>query len=169
MSLNLILPLGIAMAIAAWTLIFAWYVHPQLHDKPFAEAMRPLLLLHTFRYIGLLFLLPGVTAEVLDPRFAWPAAYGDLIAAVLAFAALAALRLKPGWAIGTVAVFNLFGFADLINAVARGLSFNSDGGLGATIWIPALAVPLLLVTHVYMLARVYREFFGVRHQTCNAA
>ncbi|MFW2404229.1 MAG: hypothetical protein ACN4GT_05630 [Gammaproteobacteria bacterium] len=157
MPLDLILPLGILMALGAWTLIFAWYIHPRLRDKPFAEAIRPLLLLHTFRYIGLLFLIPGVTAEVLDTRFSWPAAYGDLVAAVLAFAALGALRLQPRWAIGAVAFFNVFGFADLLNAVARGLAFNSDGGLGATIWIPAVAVPLLLVSHVYIFGRVYRE------------
>ena len=73
-----------------------------------------------------------------------------MIAAVLAFVAIAAIRLNAGWALASVWVFNIWGMADLLNAVARGVLFTPDGALGATYWIPATIVPLLLVTHTYI-------------------
>ena len=157
MSTALILPVSMVIGTLAWSLLFVWYVHPALREKPFAAAMRPLLILHTFRYIGLMFLVPGVTAEPLDARFAWPAAYGDLAAALLAIAALLMLQVNHRAGIAAVWVFNLWGLLDLLNAVARGLLFTPDGALGATFWIPALIVPLLIVTHVYIFHRLWIE------------
>ena len=157
MPVDFILPLGMTMAIATWTLIFAWYVHPALQSRGFAAAMRPLLLPHCFRYVGLMFLIPGVTAAPLDPRFAAPAAYGDLIAAALAFVALATLRLPRPLALTAVWIFNLWGMLDLLNAVARGIAYSPDGALGAAFWIPALFVPPLLVCHGYIFLRLMRE------------
>jgi hypothetical protein len=84
---------------------------------PRADALMPLLLLHSFRHIGMAFLLPGVTATALDARFAIPAAYGDLLAAVLAFVAILALRQQ--WAAATPLVWlcNIVGTVDLLNAL----------------------------------------------------
>ena len=157
MPIDLILPISMMMAIIGWTLAFRWYARPKLATRSFSQAMQPLLLLHGFRFIGLMFLVPGVTAEALDPRFAWPAAYGDLLTACLAFFALFALRGGRSLALGSVAVFNVVGFADLINAVARGVAFTPDGALGSTFWIPMVIVPLLLVTHVYIFVRLMEE------------
>lgn len=150
MSIDWILPLNISLALCAWTLIFIWYVHPWSRAVPLETALRPVLLLHVFRYIGLMFLIPGVTSAPLDPRFALPAAYGDLAAALLALTAL--FLLKPGRpiAIPAVWVFNIWGLLDLVNAVARGLAYTQDGDLGAAYWIPATIVPLLLVTHAWI-------------------
>ena len=150
MPTDLILPIGFAFSLLAWSLIIRWYVHPYLRQYPLQQALTPLLLLHTFRYIGLMFLIPGVTAEILDTRFSHPAAYGDLIAAGLAFIAIGAIRINAKWALGAVWIFNIWGLLDLVNAVARGLLYNSGGDLGATYWIPAAIVPLLLVTHGYI-------------------
>ena len=147
---TLILPVCIAMGSLTWGLVVAWYVHPVLGCRPLARALEPLLLLHGFRYIGLMFLVPGATAAPLDPRFALPAAWGDLIAALLALAAIAALRAGARGAAIIAWVFNIWGFVDLLNAVVRGLIFTQDGNLGATYWIPATIVPLLLVTHAYI-------------------
>jgi hypothetical protein len=127
-----------------------WYVHPRLSQYPVEKAIEPFLFLHTFRYIGLMFLIPGVTTEPLDARFSHPAAYGDLIAAIFAFVAIGAIHLKAKWALYSVWLFNIWGLADLLNAVTRGILFTNDGDLGATYWIPATIVPLLLVTHVYI-------------------
>lgn len=115
------------------------------------------MLLHCFRYVGLMFLIPGVTSETLDARFAVPAAYGDLAAAGLAFAALAALRLSRPVALTVVWIFNIWGLADLFNAVARGVAYTPDGALGAAFWIPALFVPPLLVSHGCIFWRLLRE------------
>ncbi len=157
MPVSLILPVSMVIGIVAWSLLFTWYVHPALREKSFGEAMRPLLLLHAFRYIGLMFLIPGVTAEPLDARFAAPAAYGDLAAAILALAALQILPVSRKAGIATVWVFNIWGLADLLNAVARGLLFTPDGALGAAFWIPAVIVPLLIVTHVYIFKRLWLD------------
>ena len=150
MPIELMLPVSMAMGLLAWALIIGRYVHPLALRYSFSRVVEPLLFLHCFRYIGLMFLIPGVTSEPLDSRFAVPAAYGNLLAAVLAFVAIAALRWRLSWAVAAVALFNVVGLADLINAVGRGLAFSEDGDLGATYWIPATIVPLLVSTHVYM-------------------
>ena len=158
MSIALILPVSMVIGIVAWSLVFRWYINPALASKPLVEALTPLLLLHAFRYIGLMFLIPGVTAEPLDPRFADPAAYGDLIAAILALAVIPAFHMSRSTGVAAAWVFNLWGLADLVNAVIRGLMFTPDGALGAAFWIPAVIVPLLIVSHFYMLGRLWHEF-----------
>ena len=148
MPIDLILPLSIVMGLIAYGLIAKWYVMPVLRTLPRAKALVPLLLLHCFRFIGLAFLIPGVTSQPLDARFSNPAAYGDLLAALLAF--LATLALRREWRIASVLVwvFNIEGVLDLLNAVTQGLRFTEDGDLGSTYFIPAIVVPALLVTHV---------------------
>ena len=95
MPANIILLLSIVMGLTIYGLIAKWYVMPVLLALPRARALMPLLLFHCFRFIGLAFLIPGVTAQPLDPRFANPAAYGDLLAALLAL--LCVLALRRGW------------------------------------------------------------------------
>ncbi len=84
MNLELIVPLSFTMSLVAFFLAAKWYAIPWIAAVSKKQALTPLLLFHSFRHIGLAFLLPGVTAEALDPGFANPAAYGDLIAAGLA-------------------------------------------------------------------------------------
>lgn len=165
MPINFILPISIAFSLLAWTLIMRWYIHPFAKNYPIDKVIAPILLLHAFRYVGLMFLVPGVTTEVLDSRFSNPAAYGDLIAAVLAFVALGAIRLETNWALAAVWVFNIWGAADLLNAVARGMMFTPDGHLGATYWIPATIVPLLLVTHAYIFILLVKNFYKNKQLT----
>ena len=113
------------------------------------DALRPLLTLHAFRFIGLSFLIPGVVSPDLPATFAVSAAYGDIVAAILALVSLAALGTSLG--IPLVWVFTVWGSADLLNAFfqanAAGLS---PGELGATFYIPTAIVPLLLITHALM-------------------
>jgi hypothetical protein len=136
------------MGLTAYSLIAKWYVMPWLVSQSRAKALTPILLFHSFRFVGLAFLIPGVTSQPLDPRFADPAAYGDLIAALLALLALMALRLEWRLAIPLVWLFNVEGTLDLLNAVTQGLRYTEDGALGATFFIPMVIVPALLVTHV---------------------
>ena len=162
MSIDLILPISITFSLVSWSLIMLWYIHPFLKKYPLEQVLLPFLILHSFRYVGLMFLVPGVTTEILDTRFSHPAAYGDLIAAILAFIAIAAIRLKASWALASVWLFNIWGIADLLNAVARGILFTPDGHLGATFWIPATIVPLLLVTHIYIFILLVRHAHAYR-------
>lgn len=160
MPIQLILPVGMTLGVIAWSLVFVWYVHPALREKSFTMAMRPLLLLHAFRYVGLMFLIPGVTAEPLDARFASPAAYGDLIAALLALASLEVMRVNEKAGVALIWVFVSWGIADLLNAVGRGLLFTPDGALGAAFWIPLVIVPLLVVSHIYIFNRAWVETYA---------
>jgi len=105
---------SIAFSLIAWGIVTARYIWPELRLRSRVEALRPLLVLHSFRFIGLAFLVSGVVSPDVPAAFAHPVAYGDLIAAVLA---LLSLLLLPS-AVGVAAawIFNLWGAADLLNA-----------------------------------------------------
>jgi hypothetical protein len=134
--------------------IARWEISPRLAQRPLKEALFWLTLPHAFRHVGLVFLVPGVVAEPLPDHFALPAAYGDLTSALLAFFALVALR--SGWRIAIPAVwlFSVIGSVDLINAL-RQAEVVPD--LGAAWYIPTFFVPLLLVTHYMIFARLLRR------------
>jgi hypothetical protein len=138
---------SVALGFVAWGIIGAQYLWPVLRSQPRARALRPLLLLHSFRFIGLAFLVPGVVSPDLPAAYARPAAYGDLIAAVLALLALAVLPGRLG--IVLVWAFNLWGTADLLYAFYQGVIGVGlePGQLGAAYFIPTVVVPLLLITH----------------------
>lgn len=137
---------SIAFSFIAWGIVTARYIWPELRLRARAEALRPLLILHSFRFLGLAFLVPGVVAPDLPPAFAQSAAYGDLIAAILALLSLLSL---PSGAGGVAAwIFNLWGSADLLNAFYQANHVGLlPGQLGAAYFIPTLGVPLLLITH----------------------
>jgi hypothetical protein len=153
---ELILPLSLVMSLVSFSLIAKWYIIPWLNARSRSEALTPLLLFHSFRHIGLAFLIVGVTAQPLDPRFSDPAAYGDLLAAVLALIALVAVRGKWSAAMPLVWLFNIVGLVDLINALFQGLRYVPNGHLGAAYFIPTVIVPALLVTHVLVFRLLLR-------------
>jgi hypothetical protein len=99
------LRLVVITSFVAWGIVVALYLWPQLRERSLAEAMRPLLILHSFRYVGLSFLVPGVVSPDLPAAWARPAAYGDIIAAILALLALAGLNSRLGTPL--VWVFNV--------------------------------------------------------------
>ena len=105
---------SIAFSFIAWGIVTARYVWPELRLRPRAEALRPLLTLHSFRFMGLAFLVPGVVSPDLPSTFAHSAAYGDIIAAMLAVLALISLPSAAGLAAAWI--FSLWGSADLFNA-----------------------------------------------------
>ncbi len=142
-----ILIVNLALSTVAFFFIAKWYVMPRLRSMPREDALQPLLLLHTFRHIGLMFLASGALTHELPGPFAYPAAFGDLAASVLAFAALLALRLRWPVAVPLVWIFNIEGTIDLLYALTQGVLNRAAGGMGAAFWIPAILVPALLVTH----------------------
>lgn len=137
---------SIAFSFIAWGIVAARYIWPELRLRQPVEALRPLLILHSFRFIGLAFLVPGVVSPDLPAAFAQSAAYGDFIAAILALLALISLPNSAGVVIAWI--FNLWGTADLLNAFYQANRAGLMGGqLGATWFIPTVVVPLLLITH----------------------
>jgi len=137
---------SIAFSFIAWAIVTSRYIWPALRLRPRAEALEPLLILHSFRFEGLTFLVPGVVSSDLPPAFAHSAGYGDMIAAALALLSLLSLRHKVG--IVVVWIFNIWGTADLLNAFYQANHAGLLAGqLGAAYFIPTFLVPLLLLTH----------------------
>lgn len=138
--------LSIAFSFIAWGVVTARYIWPKLRVRERAEALRPLLILHSFRFIGLAFLVPGVVSPDLPSAFAHSAAYGDIIAAILALLALLLLPSAAG--VGVAWIFNLWGTVDILNAFYQANHAGLLAGqLGAAYFLPTLIVPLLLITH----------------------
>jgi hypothetical protein len=136
------------LGLAVWGAV-AWnYIWPALRERPSPEDLKPILLLHGFRFLGLAFVVPGVVSPDLPAAFAQPVAYGDLMSAILALIALAALGTRAGTAVAWV--FNTFGTADLFFAFYEGGRISlpdAQGLLGAGYFILTAYVPLLLITH----------------------
>ena len=125
---------SIAFSIVAWGIVTALYIWPELRLRSRAEALRPLLVLHSFRFIGLAFLVPGVVSPDLPAAFSHAAGYGDVIAAALALLALLSLSRRTGTVITWI--FNLWGTADLLNAFYQANHAGLMAGqLGATYFI----------------------------------
>lgn len=159
--------ISVLFGFLAWGIVTRQYFWPALRSQPRSDALRPILLLHSFRFVGLSFLIPGVVSPDLPASFARPAAYGDLATAIMALLALANLRNRAG--IGLVWTFNILGSADLLHAFYEGTRTGLDPGLqGAAYFIPILLVPLLLITHglvfVLLLRKDTAVMSPVRHR-----
>jgi hypothetical protein len=109
-----------------------------------------LLLLHAFRHVGLVLLVPTVVGAVLPASFAVPTAYGDLLTGLLALVAIGALRGRWRAAIGLVWMANLVGSVDLLYGFSQGIRFRV--ALGAAYYIPIVVNPAMYVTHAMIFA-----------------
>src|SRR5258708_24828176 len=87
---------SIAFGFIAWGIVAKRYIWPKLRLRQRAEALRPLLILHSFRFIGLAFLVPGVVSADLPSAFAHHSAYGAIVAATLPLLSLGSLPLAAG-------------------------------------------------------------------------
>jgi hypothetical protein len=149
MDMQALFGLSVLMSFAAFGLVTKLYIWPRLRTQKREDALVPLVLSHTFRFIGLAFLMPGVVSSSLPPAFAAPAAYGDLVAAILAIVATVALSRHVPWASLLVWLFNVWGTVDLLFAFYQALfGVQLDPRmLGAAFFIPTAIVPPLLITH----------------------
>jgi hypothetical protein len=158
MSPATVFNLHLVLGYAPWLLVLRAYVWPRLNAMGQAEALRAVAALHSFRFFGLVFIVPGVVGAGLPARFASFAAYGDFATGLLAMLALATFRARAWFRLFVVA-FNVVGIADLLVDYYHGVEFGLPrlaGQLGATYAIPIVYVPLLMITHVaafYLLAR----------------
>ncbi|MGH7257395.1 MAG: hypothetical protein ACREIM_03390 [Nitrospiraceae bacterium] len=123
------------------------YVLPKLSEVRPQTVLLPILLLHSFRHLGLMFLSPGATYAGIPALFAYPAAFGDLLAALLALAAIPAVAKGVRGDRLLVWAFNVEGTLDLITAIVLATVYGASPFMGPAYWIPAFWVPALLVTH----------------------
>jgi len=153
-----IFPLQLVLGYVPWLLILGGYLQSRLRTTDDFAIHRAIAALHSFRFFGLVFIVPGVVSPNLPAEFASPAAWGDFVTAILAMLALLTVRVRPLFWLFVVA-FNLVGTADLIINYYHGAVIGLPeraGELGAAYWIPVLYVPLLMITHVvafYLMAR----------------
>ena len=123
------------------------YLLPKLDEWEPRTILLPILLLHATRHLGLMFLAPGAVYPGVPAQFAYPAAFGDLLAAVLALIAIPAVARRARSAKALVWIFNIEGTLDLCLAIALATAYDAAPFMGAAYWIPAFWVPALLVTH----------------------
>ena len=145
--LDRILTLNLVATTVVFYVAARIYLLPQLGRLRPRAVLIPILLLHSLRHLGLMFLTRGATYPGLPPEFAYPAALGDLIAAALAFFAVFLVSRDSTWARPLVWVFNIFGTLDLLLAIALATVYDAPAFMGPAYWIPAFWVPALLVTH----------------------
>jgi hypothetical protein len=158
MSPATIFQIHLVLGYVPWLLCFGTYIWPRLKAMDRVEAQRAIATVHSFRFFGLVFIIPGVVGADLPTDFASFAAYGDFATGLLAMLALLTVRVGPlFWLF--VAAFNIVGTADIIVDYYHGNQVGLAalaGELGATYAIPIIYVPLLMITHVaafYLLAR----------------
>ena len=123
------------------------YLFPHLERLQPRSVLIPILLLHSLRHLGMMFLTRGATYPGLPPQFAYPAALGDLLAAVLAFISIFLVLRNSVYARPMVWVFNVWGTLDLLDAITLATIYGAPVFMGPAYWIPAFWVPALLVTH----------------------
>jgi hypothetical protein len=150
MSPEIIFSLQLVLGYLAWLLCFGVYIMPRLKAMDRVAAHRAIATLHSFRFFGLIFILPGVVGPHLPASFATSAAYGDLATGVLAMLALLTIKIRPlFWSF--VVAFNVVGIADIIIDYYRAIQVGLPalaGQLGAGYVIPVIYVPLLMITQV---------------------
>jgi hypothetical protein len=158
MSTETLFRIQLALGYVAWLLYFGAYMLPRLATTDRVEAHRAIATLHSFRFFGLAFILPGYVGPNLPADFATFAAYGDFATGVLAMLALLTVRIRPLFWLFVVA-FNVVGVTDLVvdyyHATVAGLPAMA-GELGAAYIIPIIYVPALMITHAvafYLLLR----------------
>ncbi|HEV2652492.1 MAG TPA: hypothetical protein VGU69_14615 [Rhizomicrobium sp.] len=151
--------IDMSLGYLAWAMCVTVYIWPRLKAMEPVEAHRAIATLHSFRFFGLVFLLPGFVGTGLPVAFALPAAYGDLSAALLAILALLTVRVRVlFWPL--VLAFNIVGLVDLVldTAVAVSIDLPSKAGqLGAAYAIPMLYVPVLFWTHLLAFRLLWRS------------
>ena len=148
--------ISVLFGFIVWGIVGTRYIWPALTSRPRVEAIRVVLLLHAFRFVGLAFRVPGVVSPSLPLDFARPAAYGDFLTAVIALLAFVLLPNALGFAL--VWLFNVVGTVDLLYAFYQGNATGLEpGAQGAMYFVPTVVVPLLLVTHALMFRLLLRR------------
>src|SRR4029077_17944606 len=83
-----ILPLILLANTAIFYVAARLYLLPLIPRVRAQQIIIPILLLHSMRNTGMMLLDRGATYPGMSPEFAYPAAFGDLATAIIAFAAI---------------------------------------------------------------------------------
>ena len=155
MEATILFVISVLTSLIVWNKISKKYFWPEFRQMELNKAVQPILILHSFRFAGLSFLVPGVVHAGLNPVWAMPAAFGDFTAAILAFITLSLINrasFKP-----LLWVFNILGLIDLVVAFIDGPRYGIIPFLGASYYIVILYVPLLLLTHLMVFKLLFKN------------
>lgn len=98
--------------------------------------------------------MPGLVDAALPAGFAVPAAVGEMLAVILAFVALVAVR--AGWRVAPALIwlFTVEGLANFINAAAQAVRFDivAHNQLGIAWLLPTYGIPVFTVAQVMVIA-----------------
>jgi hypothetical protein len=158
--LDRILTLNLIASTVVFYVAARIYLLPHLGQLRARAVLVPILLLHSLRHFGLMFLTRGAIYPGLPPQFAWPAALGDFVTAVLAFISIFAVVRESAAARPLVWTFNIFGTIDLLDAIVLANAYGVAPFMGPSYWIPAFWVPALLVTHYITFLVLIRHWRG---------
>ena len=158
-----ILTVNLVLSTVIFWIAARLYLLPRLNEMRPQTVLLPILLLHSFRHLGLMFLAPGATYAGIPPQFAYPAAYGDLLAAALALLAIPAVAVGHWSSRPLVWAFNIEGSLDLLTAITLATVNEASPYLGAAYWIPAFWVPAILVTHYITFLILLKHWKRIRH------
>src|SRR6266446_10108945 len=159
-----VLPLNLIANTAIFYVAARLYLLPLISRVRPQQILVPILLLHSTRHLGMMFLTRGATYPGLPQEFAYPAAFGDLITAAIAFVAIPLVLRGSRLAKPIVWFFNIFGTIDLVAAITTATIYNAPVAMGPAYWIPAFWVPLLLVTHYVIFVLLWKHWNGA---TCH--
>ncbi|HCE69404.1 MAG TPA: hypothetical protein DER40_18455 [Geobacter sp.] len=133
------------------------FLLPKLQEINPRTILVPILLLHSLRHLGLMFLTPGAVYPGMPSQFAYPAALGDFITALLAFSAISPVMNDSPSGRPLLWLFNVVGMLDLVMAITLATLYKAPVYMGASYWIPAFWVPALLVTHYIVFVMLLRH------------
>ena len=133
---------------AVFASVFVLYGRDRLGSKPLGVALTALLWFHVFRYLPLqLFSAQEVGTLDISDRDRDLIAYGDLAAALFAFASIWLLHLRVSWARGFVWLTVAVLIADLIDAGIVGISGGvTETATDLSFVIVGVYVPALVIT-----------------------
>jgi hypothetical protein len=140
----------------AWSVIAGWLIEPALRRWELHDALACWVSPHLFRVLGVGLLVPNLSPG-LPREFALATAVGDSLTALLALVALVALRHRWRRARALVWIFNLIGSLDLTAAMIYAVRIQAADYLQAQWYVPALIVPLMIVTHLMVFRTLLRK------------
>jgi hypothetical protein len=143
--------INIFFSLLVFNAAFRWLLKPMLPQLKPSTVLIPILLLHSLRHLGLMFLTTGVTSTAMPQQFAVPAAAGDFLAAVLALFAAFLIQRKSKFAMPMTWIFSIVGIADFAMAVVLSRLYNAADFMGGAYWIPSFWVPMLIVGHIIVI------------------
>ncbi len=159
MKMEYLFELHLVLGYVAWLLVFSAYILPKFRTMKRFDVLRAIAALHSFRFFGLVFLIPGIVGPHVPVGFSVLAAWGDFSAGVLAMAALMSVRIRPLFWLFVIA-FNVVGLGDIaidyVHAVQTHLPLFA-GDLGFAYIIPIIYVPILTITHLTALYWLVRR------------